>query len=239
QSAHRAGADADLHGEELAAAVQICRLVDGMPLGIELAAAWAPLLSCQEIAAEIQNSLDFLSTSLRDLPERQRSLRAVFDHSWRLLTAEEQSVLRQRSSFRGGFDRNAAQAVAGANLNTLLALTSKSLMRRKESGRYDLHEVVRQYALSYLLQTAAYEEVCNRHSCFYLALLDGCEPALRSSTQRQTLRSLVEEIDNLRAAWDWGVTHGLFDALASATRAFGCLFELSGWLDEGVRLLED
>ncbi len=239
QSAHRAGADANLQGEELMAAVQICRLVDGMPLGIELAAAWTPLLSCQEIAAEIQRSLDFLSTSHRDLPERQRSLRAVFDHSWRLLTAEEQSVLSQLSIFRGGFDRNAALTVAGANLNTLLALTSKSLIRRKESGRYDLHEVVRQYAFSYLVQTAEYVEACNRHSRFYLALLDGCEPALRSSAQRQTLRSLVEEIDNLRAAWDWAVTHSMFDALAVAARAFGCLFELSGWLAEGVELLED
>jgi predicted ATPase/transcriptional regulator with XRE-family HTH domain len=238
QSAQRAGANAALQGEELAAAVQVCQLVEGMPLGIELAAAWTPLLSCQEIAAEIQRSLDFLTTSLRDLPERQRSLRAVFDHSWRLLATEEQRVLSQLSIFRGGFERSAGRAVAGADLNALLALTSKSLVRRKESGRYDLHEVVRQYALSHLMQTAEYTETCNRHSRFYLAMLDGCEPALRSGAQRQTLRSLVEEIDNLRAAWEWAVAHNMFDALASAARAFGCLFELSGWLEEGVKLLE-
>ncbi|MDQ1300326.1 MAG: hypothetical protein QG637_243, partial [Chloroflexota bacterium] len=85
QSAQRAGAQLTLQGAELAATVQVCRMVAGMPLGIELAAAWTPLLSCQEIAGEIQRDLDFLTTSLRDLPERQRSLRAVFEHSWRLL----------------------------------------------------------------------------------------------------------------------------------------------------------
>ncbi|HMQ29737.1 MAG TPA: tetratricopeptide repeat protein [Chloroflexaceae bacterium] len=238
QSAQRAGAHADLQGEELAAAVQICRLVEGMPLGIELAAAWTPLLSCQEIAAEIQRSLDFLTTSLRDLPERQRSLRAVFDHSWRLLATEEQTVLGRLSIFRGGFARDAATAVAGANLESLLALTSKSLIRRKERGRYDLHEVVRQYAFSHLAQTPACATTCACHSRFYLALLDGCEPVLRSSAQRQTLRGLVDEIDNLRAAWDWAVAHRTVDALAPAARALGCLFELSGWLEEGVTLLQ-
>ncbi len=235
QSARRAGGDLSLQGEELAAAAQVCRLVEGMPLGIELAAAWTPLLRCREIAAEIQHGLDFLSTSLRDLPERQRSLRAVFDHSWRLLTLEERSALSRLAVFQGGFDRSAADEVAGANLVTLLALASKSLIRRRESGRYDLHEVVRQYALAHLMDD---ETTRSRHSRYYLALLDGREPDLRSSAQRQTLRSLLDEIDNLRAAWDWAVAQTVFDALAPAVRGFGCLFELSGWLEEGVKVME-
>lgn len=238
RSARRAGAEVDLQGEELAAAAQICRMVDGMPLGIELAAAWTPLLSCQEIAVEIQHSMDFLTTTLRDLPERQRSLRAVFDHSWRLLTEEERTVLARLAIFQGGFERSAAATVAEASLPTLLTLTAKSLIRRTASGRYDLHEVVRQYAFSHLSQTPACIESRDRHGRFYLALLDGREPALHSSAQIQTLRSLVAESDNLRAAWDWAIGRGLFDAIAPAVRAFGCLFELSGWLEEGVKLLE-
>ncbi len=238
QSAQRAGANVTLTGAELAAAAQVCRMVEGMPLGIELAAAWTPLLSCQEIAAEIQRSLDFLTTTLRDLPERQRSLRAVFDHSWRLLSEEERSVLARLAIFQGGFERSLAETVAGASLPILLTLTSKSLIRRTESGRYDLHEVVRQYSHSHLRQMPDYAETCRRHSRFYLALLDGREPALHSGAQHQTLRSLVEEIDNLRAAWDWAITQRMFDALTPAVRTFGCLFELSGWLDEGIRLLE-
>lgn len=238
QSARRAGAHIALAGDELAAAVQVCRLVEGMPLGIELAAAWTPLLSCREIAAEIQRSLDFLTTSLRDLPERQRSLAAVFDHSWRLLTPEEQDALSRLSIFQGGFDRAAAAQVTGADLRVLLALNAKSLIRRGVGDRYDLHEVVRQYAYFHLSQTPTCSETCDRHSRFYLALLDGREPALRSKAQAPTLRSLLDEIDNLRTAWDWAVRHGLFGALAGAVRCFGCLFELAGWLEEGVALLE-
>lgn len=238
QSAHRAGAAITLVGDELAAAAQVCRLVDGMPLGIELAAAWTPLLSCREIAAEIQRSLDFLAVSLHDLPERQRSLRAVFDHSWRLLTPEERDALSRLAVFQGGFDRRAAEEVAGASLATLLALTSKSLIHRDASGRYDLHEVVRQYAYAHLSQTPARVETGDRHSRFYLALLEDREPALRSKAQVQTLRGLLVEIDNLRAAWNWAVGQGLCDALAGAVRCFGCLFELAGWLEEGVALLE-
>ncbi len=238
QSARRAGADITLADEALVAAAHVCRLVDGMPLGIELAAAWTPLLSCGEIAAEIQRSLDFLTASLRDLPERQRSLRAVFDHSWRLLTPEERDALSRLATFQGGFERRAAEEVAGASLPTLLALTSKSLIHRSTSGRFDLHEVVRQYAYANLSQTPVCTATCDCHSRYFLALLDGHEPALRSKAQVPTLRSLLDEIDNLRTAWDWAVTHGLFDALARAVRCFGCLFELAGWLEEGVALLE-
>jgi predicted ATPase/transcriptional regulator with XRE-family HTH domain len=238
QVAQRAGAAVDLQGDELAAAAQVCRAVEGMPLGIELAAAWTPLLSCREIASEIQRSLDFLTTSLRDLPERQRSLRAVFDHSWRLLDEEERAVLARLSIFQGGFERATAAAVAGADLPPLLNLASKSLIRRSESGRYDLHEAVRQYAYARLGERPDCADTCDRHSRFYLALLDGREPALHSRAQRQTLRELTAEVDNLRAAWDVAVQHGLFDALASAARGFGCLFELSGWLEEGVTRLE-
>jgi len=228
QSARRAGAEIALEGDELAAAVQVCRQVDGMPLGIELAAAWTPLLSCQEIATEIQHSLDFLADSLHDLPERKRSLRAVFDHSWRLLTPEERGALCRLAIFQGGFDREAAEEVAGASLPELLALTSKSLIRRSAGGRYDLHEVVRQYAYANLSQTPVCKETCDCHSRFYLALLDGCEPALRSKAQVQNLRALLDEIDNLRTAWDWAVSRGLFDVLARAVRCYGCLFELAG-----------
>ena len=115
-----------------------------MPLGIELAAAWVWVLSCDEIAQEIQRNLDFLTTSARDVPERHRSMRAVFDSSWRMLSATEQRVLCQLSVFRGGFLREAAEQVAGASLPLLSALVTRSLVRRTVAGRYDLHELVQQ-----------------------------------------------------------------------------------------------
>ena len=123
------------------AIVRICRLVDGMPLGIELAAAWVRTLACDEIAPEIERGLDFLRVSTRDLPARHRSMRAVFDHSWKLLSSEEQTVLLRLTVFQGGFRREAAEVVAEATLAALSALVTKSLIRRSGAGRYDLHDL--------------------------------------------------------------------------------------------------
>ena len=108
RSARRSSHAFVLDDANRAAAVQICRLVGGMPLAIELAAGWVRLLSCAEIAAEVARSLDVLAASQRNIPERHRSMRAVFDYSWRLLSAEEQAVLAALSLFAGGFGRDGA-----------------------------------------------------------------------------------------------------------------------------------
>ena len=143
QRARRAHVGFDATTDDHADIVRICRLVNGMPLGIELAAAWVRTLSCHEIALEIERGLDFLSVSAKDLPLRHRSMRAVFDHSWKLLSEEEQKVLLRLSVFQGGFQREAAEHVAEATLLTLSALVTKSLIRRSGTGRYDLHELIR------------------------------------------------------------------------------------------------
>jgi predicted ATPase len=234
QSARRSQAGFELQVEEQPWVVRICEMVDGMPLGIELAAAWVPVLSCREIAQEIERSLDFLATTMRDVPERQRSLRAAFDHSWSLLGAEEQGMLSRLAVFRGGFGREAAEQVAGATLPGLLALASKSLVRREEKGRYDLHEVVRQYALSHLAEDPQQEATCDRHCEFYLALLRDREVAFKSAAQRGALRELTDEIDNVRAAWAWTVKREKFELLGQAMRCFGTFYEMRGWFREGI-----
>ncbi|UCC87925.1 MAG: hypothetical protein JSV81_01130, partial [Anaerolineales bacterium] len=129
---------------EAACVARICQLVDGVPLGIELAAAWLRLMPCQAIAQEIETSLDFLTTTLRNVPQRHRSLRAVFDQSWNLLSEAEQAVLKQLSVFRGGFQRQAAQVVTGASLPQLSSLVDQSLLQVTPSGRYQMHELTRQ-----------------------------------------------------------------------------------------------
>lgn len=139
---------------EAAAVVRICRLVEGMPLALEVAAAWLSTLSCAEVADEIQRSLDFLSTTLRDVPERHRSMRAVFDHSWQRLSPEERAVFMRLSVFRGGFNRAAAEVVAGATLPLLTALVGKSLLRWEfDRRRYQIHGLLRQYAAEQLAQS--------------------------------------------------------------------------------------
>jgi predicted ATPase len=238
QAAQRAQVGFEIQPDQRASLVRICRLVEGMPLGIELAAAWVSLLSCREIAQEIARSLDFLTTSMRDVPTRQRSLRAAFDHSWSLLAEDERMVLSRLSVFQGGFERQAAEQVAQATLPALLALTSKSLIRRTERGRYDLHEVIRQYALAYLRDDPQYKVVLDRHSRFYLTMLRDRENALKGAAQREASRTLTDEIDNLRAAWTWAVKQENYPLIEQSMRALGRLYEIGGWLREGVGRFE-
>jgi predicted ATPase len=238
QSARRSRPDFTLSATDEEAIVQICQHVDGIPLAIELAAAWVNFLPCAEIALEVQTNLDLLSTTMRDIPLRHRSIRATFDHSWRLLTAEERQVLCQLSVFQGGFDRRAAAQITGASLPILASLVAKSLVRRTAEGRYDLHEVIRQYAQARLLDTDLEETVRDRHSEFYLLLLSECEGALKSATQQATLRALTLEMDNLRAAWSWAIAHRLLKPIDKAIRSLGWLFETTGLLSEGIDQFE-
>ena len=220
---------------EKADLVRICRLVEGIPLAIELAAAWVGLLSCKEIAQEIETNIDFLTTSMRDIPERHRSLRAVFNHSWKLLSDHERTVLARLSIFRGGFDRRAAETVAEASLVLLASLLSKSLIRRADNNRYDLHEVIRQYAAAHLeADDSKCAETCRRHSRYYLELASGFQERLKTSEQQTAMREMGIEIDNIRTAWNWGVSRRSFEMVGRAVRAYGWYFEISGLLPDGI-----
>ena len=155
QSAQRVRRDFQLEADDLPFVARICRMVQGTPLGILLAAAWLEVLTPREIVDEISRSLDFLETEMHDLPERQRSLRAVFEYSWNLLTEQERALFAQFSIFRGGFTRDAALQITGTNLRALTLLVNKSLLRRdNDSGRYEIHELLRQYAEEKLAQSA-------------------------------------------------------------------------------------
>jgi predicted ATPase/DNA-binding XRE family transcriptional regulator len=226
-------ADAEQH-----ALIRIASLVEGVPLAIELAAAWVGILSCQEIAREIQSNIDFLTTSMRDVPERHRSIRAAFEHSWKLLLDEERDVLCQLAVFRGGFDRHAAQQIAGASLPLLASLSAKSLLRRTESSRYDLHEVIRQCSLTYLHERPGHLETYARHCQHYLGLVQEKECQLKSGAQQEAIQQLTGEIDNIRAAWVWAIEHKRFDLLGQAGRGFGWYLEITSLYREGIEQLE-
>jgi predicted ATPase/DNA-binding SARP family transcriptional activator len=190
----------------LAGIAHICRLVEGMPLAIELAATWLRTLSPAEIAQEIEGSLDVLSASLRDLPERHRSMRVVFDRSWQRLSAKEQQVLAQLSVFRGGFSRQAAEQVAGASLPVLSTLVNRTLLRRAAAGRYQLHVLVRQYSATHLeADPQARAAAQKRHYDCFLALAEAGEQQLKGRSQLEWLGRLEQERDNLRVALEWAL----------------------------------
>ncbi|HSD57658.1 MAG TPA: BTAD domain-containing putative transcriptional regulator, partial [Methanotrichaceae archaeon] len=186
---------------------RICRLVGGMPLALELAASWSSSLTCYEIATEIERGINILSSSKRDLPERHRSIRAVFDHSWKLLSENEQVVLSRLSVFRGGFTRQAAEQVAGATLSTLSSLINKSLLQTsshlKESQRYDMHDLVRQYTEEHLQASVELDEIQNRHLVYFLELAENADRAVHTGEYADWLVRLEVEIDNLRTAMSW------------------------------------
>jgi predicted ATPase/DNA-binding SARP family transcriptional activator len=184
------------------AVARICRLVDGMPLAVELAAAWLQVLSPQEIAEEIERSLDFLTASLRNLPPRHRSIRAVFESSWERLDPAQARVLSRLSIFRGRFTREAAHAVADAPLTVLLALAGKSLLHRLPDGRFHIHELLRQYAGEKLDATPVERDRTHRaYVTYYVHTLRGLEPRLKGPDQIDVLDQIKDEIDNIRAAW--------------------------------------
>jgi predicted ATPase/DNA-binding XRE family transcriptional regulator/Tfp pilus assembly protein PilF len=238
QSARRAKVDFEVAAEEKLAVIEICRLLDGIPLAIELAAAWVGLLTCQEIAQEIRTNIDFLTTSMLDMPERHRSIRASFDHSWKLLSGEEQDVMRKLAVFNGGFDRKAAERITGASLSLLASLVSKSLVHRTESGRYDLHQVIRQYVESHLNDDPHHLETRKRHCEYYLAYIQDREKSLRSASQQRAVRQLADEIDNIRAAWTWSIVQKNFAELGGVVRSLGWYFEIAGLYREGIIQLD-
>jgi predicted ATPase/DNA-binding SARP family transcriptional activator len=219
-----------------AAVVQICHLVGGLPLGIELAAAWVNQFACQEITNEIARNLDFLATTRRDVSSRQRSLRAAFDYSWRLLSGADQAAFARLAVFPGSFTRQAAAEIAGVRTPTLAGLVDKSLVRRGEHDRYDLHEVVRQFAAEQLHVMPAAAEVRKRHVAYYLQFLHAQTPRLKNNEQIVALAAIAAEIDNVRSAWTEAVAQQDASSLYAAAGGLYHFFVLRSWLVEGMEL---
>lgn len=204
-SARRVHADFSLTKENLAPVVEICRLVQGMPLALELAAAWLELLSPQEIVEEIRRSLDFLETDQTGVPDRQRSIRAVFESSWKLLSEGERDVFLKLCVFIGSFSREAAQKISGASLKTLLGLANKSWLQHTEDGRFQLHELMRQYGEERLQEEeAAWREAKNRHADFFADYVAKQASKLTGSEQPAGLEAVELEFEsNIKSAFDW------------------------------------
>jgi predicted ATPase/DNA-binding SARP family transcriptional activator len=250
-SARRVQPGLELTADDLADVARICRLVEGMPLGILLAASWARVLTPAEIAArlsgdtvdgacDIDRGLDLLETDWRDVPARQRSMRAVFDHSWNLLAEHEREALAALSVFRGGFTHEAAQWVGSASLRDLMALTDQSLLQRASSGRYEVHELLRQYAEERLEsrdgrgETDPQSPVRDRHSAYYADKLRAWAADLKGERQIVALEELGVEIANARAAWDWMASQSDVAGIDLALEGLGLFYEWHGRFQEGA-----
>jgi predicted ATPase/transcriptional regulator with XRE-family HTH domain/Tfp pilus assembly protein PilF len=221
---------------DLAAILQICRLMNGVPLGIELAASWMRLLTPPEIAQEISRDLDFLTSSLRDIPERHRSMRAAFDYSWNLLSEEEQRGLMSLSIFPGSFTRQAAAAITDAGLTLLSALVDKSLLRTASPGRYDLHELIGAYAADKLHSDPGERlQIQARFAAYYLGFLHDREEQIFRSPG--AVAEVYGALENIRMAWKWAVQQGEVDLLEKSLPGLAGFYHLAGLLREGESVL--
>lgn len=237
--AHRLQKTFRLSEETLPHVARICRLVEGLPLGLELAATWVRDFSVQQIAAALEENLDLLATDLRDISPRHRNLAAVFEYSWRLLTPDEQAALSQLAVFRGSFTPTAAGQVAHASPLTLTRLRYKSLIRSLGNGRYTMHELLRQLALRKLNENPAAAAKCHRrHSHYYLDLLTAHASLLTSVTAAQTGEMLSLEIDNIRQGWRWAVQTADLAQLRQAAAGLAAFFAHMGLAFEGAQLLQ-
>jgi predicted ATPase/DNA-binding SARP family transcriptional activator len=189
--------------DELDQIAKICQMVGGMPLAIELAAAWLYILSVEEINAELEKGFDILTTEMRDAPERHRSIRAVFDHSWSLLDQNEQEIFLLLSVFRGGFTREAAHQVGGASLQLLAELVNKSFVSHdSSSGRFEVHDLLRQYAQEQLAMTPELSvSALEAHAAYFAAFMHQNGEHLRGGGQMPALAQIDADIENVRAAW--------------------------------------
>jgi predicted ATPase/class 3 adenylate cyclase len=239
QTALRVRPDFDLE-KEASGVVRICQLVEGLPLALELAASWTRTMDTRAIADEIQQNAEFLATRLRNVPERHRSMLAAFDYSWQQLGSTEESAFARLSVFRGGFDRTAVTAVTGANLNTLSALVDKSLLRwspakdREASGRYYVHELLRQFGHEKLAaEPGLIEEMRRNHGLYFTDLAHDLSPLMLDDRQLEFTSRITAEIENIRVAWQWAAEHAEATALREAGHAMAIYFQFVGRYTEG------
>jgi predicted ATPase/DNA-binding SARP family transcriptional activator len=223
-------------GQEAAIAT-ICQQVEGMPLALELAASWVRVMSCAEIARQIGANFDFLTSPLRNLPVRHRSLRALFDQSWRLLSPLEQGVLMRLSVFRGGWLVDEAAPVTGATLALLLGLVDKSLVRASDQERFDLHELVRQYAAEQLVASVEADLIRHRHYAAYLHLFRIGDSHLRGPAAVPWFARLALEQDNLRTALQWSLDEKRYEDTAWLVLAANWFWDHHGQSYEAARWL--
>jgi predicted ATPase/DNA-binding SARP family transcriptional activator len=218
--------------DNLSGVVSISQLVEGMPLGIELAAAWLRVMSCDAIRTKLID----LETLRRDMPERHRSLRGLFEHAWGQLSMRERDLLMKLTIFRGGFTWDAAETVADALPPVLAALVNKSLLRADHfTGRYTCHRLIHQFAAEKLAEHPEEVEQAHTRQCAYFAdFLDHHTPQLQSPDAPPAMDRIEAEIDNIREAWNWAITHGDLVAILKFCVGLGIFYGVKGWNGEAL-----
>ncbi|MDX1469398.1 MAG: adenylate/guanylate cyclase domain-containing protein [Acidimicrobiia bacterium] len=240
-AARRTAPDLTLEMEDLDALERILTLTGGMPLAILLAAAWVDMLPISEIADEVQKSLDFLETESGDVPDRHRSVRAVFDYSWQLLTDREKESFAALSVFRGGFTREAAEVAAGTSLRSLAGLVAKTLITPSvDKSRYSVHELLRQYAEDELKgNPARFRDVQDAHARYFADMSDRAFEMVPQSDEVGLVALFEADLENTRTAWRHLVKTGDASGLRKMLPSMYVVYEIRSWYLVGLGMIED
>jgi predicted ATPase/DNA-binding XRE family transcriptional regulator len=238
-----AGAAVDANDDGLSAAAEICRRLDGLPLAIELAAAWTPVLSPPALLAGLATRLPYLERGPRDAPARQKTMRSALDWSYSLLSAPEQALFARLSVFAGGWTVEAAAAVCDLDgeldlLARLTALVAKSLVQQGD-GRFAMLETIRQFALETLAQRGEEEPIQAAHARYFLQLAEGAEPELLGPHSAEWLLRLDRELDNLRAALARLLERGRIEEELHLASLLFDFWRIGGHWGEGLRWLQE
>ena len=228
-----------IHEEDRPHIVHICQHLSGLPLGIELAAAWVETLSCAEISRQFDQGNDIVSNSPQNDQLKNRSLQAILISLWDMFSEAEQNVLSGLAVFRGSFSREAGKTIGGASLFFLDALINKSILRHAGQDRYLMHELLKQQLLAYLAtrpeQNIYYR---NRHTRYYLAMLSELKTLVIQNKEKEALSIVSMDMENCLAAWGWGIQQREITLLYPAMRGMFIFLEQRGRFQEGKEIFQ-
>ena len=220
--------------ENADAVTLICELVAGMPLALELAASWLRVLSLEDVVEELKESIDILESQTRDRPDRQQSIRTIFDYSWSLLSKQEQAALSKLAVFHGGFDRKSAKEVTQTSVPILLGLCNKSFIRKEQNGRYTQHPLMWQYVREKFKKLEDSKDIKQQHAAFFANFLYEREWALQGLDSVRIQGEIDDELANILDAWDWLLTEQNQDLLLKSLWALSEFYRNEYRVDEAI-----
>ena len=219
--------------------IKLCSLTGGMPLALELAAAWLRTISLRQVVEEVERGIGLLASDYRNDDTRHESISGILEQSWQHLSKDGQEALLKLSVFEGGFTRAAATQVAGTTLSTLASLLDASMLSRKTGERYGFHPLTKQYFLQRLLEDLAHFQATKcQHASHYLSLAEEAESELRGEKQKGWLERLDQELSNFRSALHWSISQGEAETALRLASALLTFWEVRGYFAEGLAWLE-
>ena len=239
RAAQRMRSNWDITHSNIKAVKRFIALTEGMPLAILLATSWLDIYTLDRICDEIQKSVDILSTTMRDIPERHRSIRAIFDHTWGNLPDEDRAILMKMSTFRGGFSVEAAESITGAKAVQLQRLVMKAIIHRTSDGRFEIHELLRQYAAEQLTAAGYGDEIRSAHMTYYAESLSDLEASLKDRRQLDAIDAINADFQNVLASWQWACDTNQPAILSSMLEPLQLFMLLTSRLDRYATLLDD